>query len=36
MKMLDLAIPFREQVIENDGRVGVDNGLWETQAWIIS
>ena len=38
MKMLDLAIPFLEQVIENDGRIGVEwprnNGLWETQAWI--
>ena len=38
MKMLDLAIPFLEQVIENDGRVGVEwprnNDLWETQAWI--
>ena len=38
MKMLDLAIPFLEQVIENNGRIGVEwpgsNGLWETQAWI--
>lgn len=38
MKMLDLAIPFLEQVIENNGRIGVEwprsNSLWETQAWI--
>ena len=38
LKMLDLAIPFLEQVIQKNGRIGVEwprsNGLWETQAWI--
>ena len=38
LKMLDLAIPFLERAIQNDGRIAVEwprsNGLWETQAWI--
>lgn len=38
MNMLELAIPFLEQVIENNGRSGVEwprsNDLWETQTWI--
>ena len=34
--MLDVAIPFLEQVIQNNGRIGVEwprsHGLWETRA----
>ena len=36
LKMLDVAIPFLEQVIQNNGRIGVEwprsHGLWETRA----